>query len=167
MLTAMFFQFSASQNLVPVYRISTLYGEYFRYDAADLRKVDVERSTVLLTVCGRNRVTTQGQPIACLSLPLASYAEMTTAEWYPLKYQILLPSGYDVTEDMQSTRESKSWEEKGIFKEYYVDYVKVFTSPSSTLPGLAYERSMDVHLAFLIKPLKETNPGVVQASFDP
>lgn len=108
------FQLTAPQNLVPVYRITTLYGEYFRYDAADLRKVDVERCTVLLTVCGRNRVTTQGQPIACLSLPLASYAKMTTAEWYPLKYQILLPSGYDVAEDMQSMRGSKSWEEKGV-----------------------------------------------------
>ena len=110
----LFFSLIALQNLVPVYRISTLYGEYFRYDAADLRKVDVEKCMVLLTVCGRNRVTTQGQPIACLSLPLSSYAKMTTAEWYPLKYQILLPSGYDVAEDMQSMRGSKSWEEKGM-----------------------------------------------------
>ena len=117
LLIAIFFQLLAPQSLVPVYRISTLYGEYFRYDAADLRKVDVERSTVLLTVCGRNRITTQGQPIACLSLPLANYAEMTTAEWYPLKYQILLPSGYDVAEDMPSMRGSKSWEGKGIFQE--------------------------------------------------
>ena len=113
----MLFQLTATQGLVPVYRISTLYGEYFRYDAADLRKVDVERSTVLLTVCGRNRVTTQGQPIACLSLPLAGCAKMTTAEWYPLKYKILLPSGYDVAEDMQSMKGSKSWEEKGVCKE--------------------------------------------------
>ena len=117
LLTAVLFQLTAPQSLVPVYRISTLYGEYFRYDAADLRKVDVERSTVLLTVCGRNRVTTGGQPIACLSLPLAGYAQMTTAEWYPLKYQILLPSGYDVAEDMQSMRGSNSWEEKGTCKE--------------------------------------------------
>lgn len=122
LLTEMLFQLIAPQNLVPVYRISTLYGEYFRYDAADLRKMDVERSTVLLTVCGRNRVTTQGQPIACLSLPLSSYAEMTTAEWYPLKYQILLPSGYDVAEVVQSMKGSKSWEEKGIFKEFFVYY---------------------------------------------
>lgn len=115
----MLFLLTALQNLVPVYRISTLYGEYFRYDAADLRKVNVERSTVLLTVCGRNRVTTQGQPIACLSLPLAEYAKMNSAEWYPLKYQILLPSGYDVAEDMQSMSGSKSWEEKGMYKECF------------------------------------------------
>lgn len=119
MLTAnsyFFFKLTAPQNLAPVYRISTLFGEYFHYDAVDLRKVNVEKCTILLTVCGRNRVTTQGQPIACLSLPLAGYAKMTTPEWYPLKYQIMLPSGYDVAEELQSMRGSKSWEEKGMYK---------------------------------------------------
>lgn len=101
-------------NIVPVYRISTMFGEFFRYDAVDLRRVNVEKCTVLLTICGRNRVTTQGQPIACLSLPLASYAKMTTAEWFPLIYKIKLPSGFDVAEELQSVRGSKSWEQKGV-----------------------------------------------------
>ncbi|XP_078373945.1 uncharacterized protein LOC144657477 [Oculina patagonica] len=104
---------TAQPSVVPVYRISTLFGEYFRYDACDLRRVNVETCKVLLTVCGRNRVTTQGQPIACLSLPLAGYAKMTTPEWYPLIYKITLPSGFDVAEELQAMRASKSWEQKG------------------------------------------------------
>lgn len=105
---------TAQPSVVPVYRISTLFGEYFRYDACDLRRVNVETCKVLLTVCGRNRVTTQGQPIACLSLPLAGYAKMTTPEWYPLIYKITLPSGFDVAEELQAMRASKSWEQKGM-----------------------------------------------------
>ena len=104
-------------NMVPVFRISTTFGETFSYDAVDLRRVDVETCKVLLTICGRNRVTTQGQPIASLSLPLAGFAKMTTPEWYPLMYKIVLPCGYDVADEQQALKGSRSWEEKGMYKE--------------------------------------------------
>ena len=73
----------------------------------------METCNVLLTICGRNRVTTRAQPIACLTLPLAGYAKMVKPDWYPLAYKILLPSGYDVAEERESFRGSRSWEQKG------------------------------------------------------
>lgn len=97
----------------PVYRISTTFGENFHYNADELRRVNVETCNVLLTICGRNRVTTRAQPIACLTLPLAGYAKMVKPDWYPLAYKILLPSGYDVAEERESFRGSRSWEQKG------------------------------------------------------
>lgn len=109
----LFFILSLKGNSAPVYRISTTFGETFHYSADELRRVDVETCNVLLTICGRNRVTTQGQPIACVTLPLAGYAKMVKPEWYPLTYKILLPSGYDVAEERESLRGSRSWEQKG------------------------------------------------------
>lgn len=109
----LFFILSSKGNSAPVYRISTTFGETFHYNADELRRVDVETCNVLLTICGRNRVTTQGQPIACVTLPLAGYPKMVKPEWYPLTYKILLPSGYDVAEERESLRGSRSWEQKG------------------------------------------------------
>ena len=109
----LFFILSSKGNSAPVYRISTTFGETFHYNADELRRVNVETCNVLLTICGRNRVTTQGQPIACVTLPLAGYAKMVKPEWYPLTYKILLPSGYDVAEERESLRGSRSWEQKG------------------------------------------------------
>ena len=104
---------SLQENVVPLYRISASFDETFRYDSADLRKVNFDTSNLLLSLSGRNKVTTQGQPIACLSIPLAGCSKLTTpSEWHPLVYRITLPSGHNV-EECPSLRSSNSWEQQG------------------------------------------------------
>jgi len=99
------------QNMVAIYRISTKFSETFRYDSAHLRKVDFDTANVQLVVSGRNRVTLQSQTVACLTVPLASCGKMTTPQWLPLVYRILLPSGHYV-EEQQPLQQSKSWEDR-------------------------------------------------------
>lgn len=106
---------SMPQNMVAIYRISTKFSETFRYDSAHLRKVDFDTANVQLVVSGRNRVTLQSQTVACLTVPLASCGKMTTPQWLPLVYRILLPSGQYV-EEQQPLQQSKSWEDRRMYK---------------------------------------------------
>ena len=100
--------------MVAIFRISTAFNETFRYDSADLRKVNFDTSNILLTLCGRNRVTIQSQTIACLSIPFASCAKYGTPQWHPLLYRIILPSGQYV-EERPPLRTSSSWDQQGMF----------------------------------------------------
>ena len=80
-------------------RITTPIQEAFVYDALELSKVNMDTVTVQLTVCGRNRRTTQAVPIASLSLPLAASLKVTLAEYFPLEYKVSLPKPPNTLEE--------------------------------------------------------------------
>lgn len=103
---------SLEGSMVPIYRISTTINETFRYDSANLRRVNFDISTVMLILCGRNRVTTQAQPIACLSIPFSACDNYAALDWYPLVYKIKLPQGHCV-EERQVMKPSNSQAQLG------------------------------------------------------
>ena len=102
------------ESMVPIYRISTSLGETFRYDSVHLRKVNFDTANIMLMVCGRNRMTTQSQPIACLTVPLTCCGKVSAPQWFPLVYRIMLPSGHDV-EIHQPLSLTKSWDQQGTY----------------------------------------------------
>ena len=103
------------ENMVAIFRISTAFDETFRYDSAHLRKVNFDTSNIMLTLCGRNRVTAQSHTIACFSIPFSACAKYGTPEWHPLVYRITLLNGQYV-EERPSLRTSSSWEQQGVFR---------------------------------------------------
>ncbi|XP_068697632.1 uncharacterized protein [Montipora foliosa] len=118
---------SLEGSMVPFYRISTTINETFRYDSANLRRVNFDISTVMLILCGRNRVTTQAQPIACLSIPFSACDNYAALDWYPLVYKMTLPQGHYVEERQvmkpsnsqaqlggKANRKSMAWNERPI-----------------------------------------------------
>ena len=107
--------------MVPIYRISTTINETFRYDSANLRRVNFDISTVMLILCGRNRVTTQAQPIACLSIPFSACDNYAALDWYPLVYKIKLPQGHCV-EERQVMKPSNSQAQLGMPLCYYENH---------------------------------------------
>ena len=103
---------SLQGNAEAIYRISTTFNETFRYDSANLRRVNFDNSSVMVILCGRNRVTTKAQPIASLCIPFSHCCDYSALDWYPLVYKIKLPQGHFVGE-RQVLKPSDSVDEQG------------------------------------------------------
>lgn len=103
---------SLQGNAEAIYRISTTFNETFRYDSANLRRVNFDNSSVMVILCGRNRVTTKAQPIASLCIPFSHCCDYSALDWYPLVYKIKLPQGHFVGE-RQVFKPSDSVDEQG------------------------------------------------------
>lgn len=106
---------SQQRNAVSIFRISTVFNETFRYDSAHLRKVSFDTSNIMLILCGRNRVTSQSQPIACLSIPFSGCVNYATPDWHPMLYRITFPDGHYDDGQQQPLGSSSSWEQQGMF----------------------------------------------------
>lgn len=103
---------SLQGNAVAIYRLSTTFNETFRYDSANLKRVNFDNSSVMVILCGRNRVTTKAQPIASLCIPFSCCCNYSALDWYPLVYKIKLPQGHYV-EERQGFKPSDSVDEQG------------------------------------------------------
>lgn len=103
---------SLQGNAVAIYRLSTAFNETFRYDSANLKRVNFDNSSVMVILCGRNRVTTKAQPIASLCIPFCRCCDYSALDWYPLVYKIKLPQGHFV-EERQVYKPSDSVDEQG------------------------------------------------------
>lgn len=103
---------SLQGNAVAIYRLSTTFNETFRYDSANLKRVNFDNSSVMVILCGRNRVTTKAQPIASLCIPFSCCCNYSALDWYPLVYKIKLPQGHYV-EERQVFKPSDSVDEQG------------------------------------------------------
>ena len=91
-------------------RVSAFVEEVLSYDTLTLSKVNLDTCQVVLTLCGRNRLTQGTQPLATVSLPLASAIKTVTPQWYPLLYKVEVPSRTFGTDERPALRPSRSWE---------------------------------------------------------
>lgn len=103
---------SLQGNAVAIYRLSTTFNETFRYDSVNLKRVNFDNSSVMVILCGRNRVTTKAQPIASLCIPFSRCCDYSALDWYPLVYKIKLPQGHFI-EERQEFKPSDSVDEQG------------------------------------------------------
>ena len=74
-----------------VCRASAAIDETLTYKNSSLKKIKMAECQIHLSVCGRNRFSAKGIPIADVMIPLAAALKKKEPEWFALDYKIDLP----------------------------------------------------------------------------
>jgi hypothetical protein len=74
-----------------VCRASAPINETLSYESSTLRNINLSECEVHLSICGRNRWSAKGIPIAEARIPLAVGLKRLQAEWFSLEYKIDMP----------------------------------------------------------------------------
>lgn len=74
-----------------VCRASATIDETLSYKSSSLKKINMAECQIHLSVCGRNRYSAKGIPVADVMIPMAAALKKQEAEWFSLDYKIDMP----------------------------------------------------------------------------